>query len=125
MSLKVQCEEDRIKDRFYCMLVHITSLERSKLCAGIRKLVLGYTRHPAVCAMANCKLHAVEQALIIAAMYNEPDFLAYILDQPGVCPSAISQFVTQIVPPLIKRLLDGHLNLPDFVAECVHAYVTL
>ena len=107
------------------MLVHTSCAERSNMCAGIRKLVLAYTRHPAVCAMANCELHIVEQTLIIAAMHNEPDFLAYILDQPGVCPSAISQFITQIVPPLMKQLLDGNFNLPDFVAHCAHAYVTL
>lgn len=124
-ELHARGESTRQQDTMYCILTMDDCEARTMMCKGVRKLVLSQSRHPAVCAMTETRSVVVEKMLIITAMHIEPDFLAYLLDQPGVSTSAVSEFIIRVVPSLMERLMNGNMSIIDFVAEATHAYVKL
>lgn len=123
--MNMQCEKDRQQDTMYRMLTLQTCRQRTELVQGIRKLVAAHSRHPAVRDMLQTDSATTEKVLLVAAMYAEPDFIAYVMDQPGVPRSAVSEFIAQEVPPLVDRLLNGNMSVRDFVADVTYAYVKL
>ena len=123
--MNAQCEADRMQDAMYRMLTLPPCRRRTELVRGIRKLVAAHSKHPAVRDKLQTDTAATEKVLLVAAMYAEPDFIAYVMDQPGVPRSAVSEFIAQEVPPLIDRLLNGNVSVRDFVADVTYAYVKL
>ena len=118
-------EQERQKDILYCILVCAECPLRTRLVQGITKMILEYSHHPAVkqiCASDNLTVH---RALIIAAIYAEPDFLSYSLDMPSVCSSALSEWVVNKLPALVEKLLNGESTLDEFVLDATHEYITL
>lgn len=107
------------------MLTLQTCRKRKELVQGIRKLVAEHSKHPAVHEMLQTNTADTEKVLLVAAMYAEPDFIAYVLDQPGVPRSAVSEFIAQEVPPLVECLLNGNTTVQEFVANVTYAYVRL
>jgi len=98
---------------------------RDKLAQGIRKLVLSQTQHPAVHKMLNAGSVIIDRAMLLAAMYIEPDFLRYLMEQPGVCTSTMSEYAANVLPSLVQDVLDGNLSVQDFVHNATQAYVRL
>lgn len=107
------------------MLTTAKSSMRSDLVRGIAKMVQEYSTHPAVLGMIGCNDTTVEKAMLIAAIHAEPDFLAYAMEQPGMCSSTLSEYVAHVLPALVQRLLNGKIAIVEFVNEATHAYVKL
>ena len=75
--------------------------------------------------MAESSSVIVERAMIIAAIHTEPDFLAYMMDMPCVCSSTLSEYVAHVLPDLANQLMNGMLQLEEFVAEATYQYIKL
>jgi hypothetical protein len=109
----------------YTILTAEKSNIRTELTRGITKMVQEHSKHPAVIGMIHCRSAIVEKAMVIAAIYAEPDFLTYAMEQPGMCSSTLSEYVAHVLPDLVERLLDGKIAIVEFVQEATHAYVKL
>jgi len=123
--MHVQSEHDRRQDAMYIILTDDISAIRTELTKGITKMIEEHSTHPAVLEMVSSSSVTVEKAMVIAAIYAEPDFLAYAMEQPGMCSSTLSEYVAHVLPGLVQRLLDGKLTIGEFVDEATHAYVKL
>lgn len=124
-QLKQRTEQDRKKDAMYCILTERSCALRKELVSGISKLVQELTTHPAVLEALQSNSIVAEKALVIGAIYAEPDFLAYSLDLPSVCSSTVSEWVVTQLPEIVQALLNGQCTLDEFVLNATHAYITL
>ena len=123
--MHAQSEHDRRQDAMYTMLTSEVSSMRDNLVGGIAKMVQEYSTHPAVVGMIGSNGTTVKKAMLIAAIHAEPDFLAYAMEQPGMCSSTLSEYVAHVLPDLVQRLLDGNIAIVEFVELATHAYVKL
>ena len=123
--MHIACEKERRHDTIYCMLTLEHDKTRDKLVQGIRKLVLSQTQHPAVHKMMNAGNVTIDRAMLLAAAYIEPDFLRYLMEQPGVCTSTMSEYAANVLPSLVEEVLDGNLSVTEFVHRATQAYVRL
>lgn len=124
-KLHAQCESDRRKDVLYCMLLDRTHTVRSKLVAGINKLAMSHSEHPALVCMFEERTPLVDKAIILAALAIEPDFFGYVSQLDDVCASALSELVANTLPHLFQSVLNGNLSIPEFVLQATRAYVRL
>lgn len=123
--MKADADHDRRQDAMYCMLVQERNEMRTKLVHGIKEMIKEHTQHPAVLSALSDNTSLAEKAFMIAALHAEPDFLAYVLDIPTCCSSAVSEWAVVRIPPLIKRLLDGTCTMHEFLEGVTHSYITL
>ena len=107
------------------LLMFLSVALRKELVSGISRLVQELTTHPAVLEALQSDSVVAEKALVIGAIYAEPDFLAYSLDLPSVCSSTVSEWVVTQLPEIVQALLNGQCTLDEFVLDATHAYITL
>ena len=129
MQLHAMGENERRHDLLYNMMTNPSCAETAQLARGIVKLIQENSSHPAVEDLVQTSMgeHAIviRRALIFAALSQEPDFLQYVLDAKNTCSSTVSQLAVVVLPPVIECLLNGTIDLKDFVLQCTHAYTTL
>ena len=128
-ELHSTAEDLRCQDAVYRMLTLRTDDEREDLARGISHMAMDYSNHPEVSRLREyiTGKHAalVQKVLIIAGIAHEPMFLQHMIQHEGTCSSTLSQYSVDVVPPLIEGLLDGNINMEDFVVAALHAYTTL
>jgi len=107
------------------MLVDNTHVVRSKLVAGINKLAMSHSKHPALVGMFQARTPLVDKAIILAALAIEPDFFGYVSQLDDVCASSLSEFVANALPDLFQSVLNGNMGVPEFVLQATRAYVRL
>jgi hypothetical protein len=124
-------DREREQDAFYRILFLEDSTLRTNVARGVLKMVQDVSTHPAVAEVQEClqsRCHntkVVEKALILAALCKEPEFVQYMLDMKGVSSSAVSQFTVEKLVPSVERVLNGNLQLSEFVLESLVDYVAL
>lgn len=119
-------ESDRVRDVVYQILTDASHPLREQISAAVVQMICDYSKHPAIIQMTKHSSEPViQKALILAAIYMEPDFLTYMMNMNQTCSSTLSEYVAHVLPPLIERLLNGATTIPLFVEEATHAYVRL
>lgn len=119
-------EVERSTDMFYNILMLDKLQVRDNLVSGIVRMVAQQSKHPSINSMVQHQhCPAVQKAFILGALYAEPDFFTYLTEMDGVCNSAVSEFVANLLPDIVTRVLNGYITLDEFIAECTHQYVRL
>ena len=102
---------------------------RRKCVAGIAKMLHSHAPcHPVL----NDMLESVkegsddplkEKAIFLFALHTIDDFVAYVMEQPGVCRTSISLFKHGQLPLHSNLLLDGNCGVLDYVSNCTADYI--
>ena len=122
----------RQKDFLYRMLV--TKSNTCELDKCVQSIVTNYIEkhsscHPTLKSLANKidvkneNIVVVKRALVLFCLFTEQSFVQYLLDREDINNVALSQFVCQNLPRFTKQLLDGTLNMADFVTNATTDYI--
>ena len=125
-KIHTRSEEERCSDAMYRILFHEQCKLRTSLVTGVLSLIKTYSKHPAITKLSShSHVPVIEKALILAAISTEPDFLTYLMDLDDTCSSTLSEYVAHQLPPLVEKLLNGSIEMCEFVETASHAYVRL
>ena len=121
-------DADRMVDELYAFLVGETPGGWDRIVQGVYSMVNDRSRHPAVIeSLKHAKAgdRTLQRAILLVALYIEPEFFNYMCERPGIDASALSQFVVDVLPPIITLFLNGEVDLQYCVSQCTLAYITM
>jgi len=129
--MRLAQDKEREQDAFYRILFCKDSTLRTNVARGVLKMAQDVSKHPALADVQESlqsgspTAKIVEKALILAALCQEPEFLHYMLEMKDVSSSAVSQFTVEMLAPSVERLLNGNMNMSEFVLQSLVDYVAL